>query len=64
MNYFYIKNVRNFYIQYWLRRDTGETDCSEKLVAQGNFTLAKIVIVILMVKEITYNAKVSDIIIL
>ena len=47
-----------------LRRETG---CAGKLVAQGNLflvTLAKIFVIILVVKQITYNAKVSDITIL
>ena len=46
------------------RRGTG---FAGELVSQGNLflvTLAKIFVIILMVKQITYNAKVSDITIL
>ena len=45
----------------WFGRETG---LAGKLVWQGNLflvTLAKIFIIILVVKQITYNAKVSDI---
>ena len=45
----------------------GETGSAGKLVRQGNWflvTLAKIFIIILVVKQITYNEKVSDITIL
>ena len=44
----------------WFRRETG---FAGKLVSQNLFlvTLAKIFIIILVVKQITYNAKVSDI---
>ena len=48
----------------WFCRETG---FAGKLVLQGNWflvTLAKIFIIILVVKQITYNAKVSDITIL
>ena len=48
----------------WLRKETG---LAEKLASQGNWflvTVAKIFITILVVKEITYNAKVSDITVL
>ena len=48
----------------WCRRKTG---LAGKLVSQGNWflvTLAKIFFIILMVKQITYNAKVNDITIL
>ena len=61
----------------WLRRKAGfarklvrlrtETGFAGKLVSQGNWflvTLAKIFITILVVKGITYNAKVSDITVL
>ena len=44
-----------------------ETGFAGELVSQGNWllvTLAKIFILILVVKQITYNAKVSDITIL
>ena len=46
------------------RREAG---FAGKLVSQGSWflvTLAKIFVIILMVKQITYNAKVSDITIL
>ena len=48
----------------WFGRETG---LAGKLVWQGNFflvTLANIFVIILVVKEITYNAKVSNITIL
>ena len=48
----------------WCRRETG---VAGKLVAQGNWffvTLANIFVIILMMKQITYNGKVSDITIL
>ena len=33
-NDFHIKNLNNFYMQYWFRKDTG---LSRKLVCQGNW---------------------------
>ena len=48
----------------WFGRESG---LAGKLVWQGNWfldTLAQIFIIILVVKQITYNAKVSDITIL
>ena len=48
----------------WFYRETGFTG---KLVLQGNLclvNLAKIFFIILVVKQVTYNAKVSDITIL
>ena len=63
-NYSYNNDLRNFVIRYWFRMETG---FGGKLVSQENWflvTLAKTFVIKLVVKQITYNAKVSDITIL
>ena len=101
-NYFYIKNLKNFWKPVWRgKRFGGESGLAGKLVWRGNrfggetglvgkpvwrgnrfggetglagkpvwrgnsffVTLAKIFVIILVVKQLTYNAKVNDITVL